>query len=135
MRVVLDANVVASGVLWQGEGFLVLVRMARRQIVAFGTEATLAETRETCLELIRRKSPRHNAGGRLTWYLDQVRLVSPSPLGRQRSRDARDDIYLAAALGARARCVVTHDKDLLSLGKPFGVETISPAQLLERLKG
>jgi putative PIN family toxin of toxin-antitoxin system len=135
MRVVIDANVVASGVLWHGEGFLVLVRMARRQIMAFGTEATLAETRETCLRLIQLKAPRHNAAGRLTWYLDQVRLVTPAPLGKQRSRDARDDIYLAAALGARARCVVTHDKDLLNLEKPFGVETISPAPLLQRLKG
>ena len=63
MRVVLDANVVASGVCWDGEAYLCLVKLARRQAFAFGTGETLAEAREVTIRLIRQKQPRHNAAG------------------------------------------------------------------------
>ncbi len=59
----------------------------------------------------------------------------PSPLGKRRSRDAKDDIYLAGALAASAQFLVTYDNDLLELGKPFGVQTIRPAEFLRRIKG
>ena len=135
MHVVLDANVVASGVCWDGEAYLCLVKLARRQAFASGTEATLAETREVTVRLIREQRPRHNASARLTWYLARVRLVTAAPLGKQRSRDRSDDAYLAAALAAKAACVVTYDRDLLALGKPFGIEIVKPVEFLRRLPG
>ena len=135
MRAVFDANVIAAGVCWDGEAYLCLVKMARRQVFAYGTEATLAETRETVTRLIREKKPRHNATGRLTWYLNAARMVEPAPLGKQRSRDAKDDPYLAAALAAKATCLVTYDKDLLTLGKPFGIRILKPAAFLQSIAG
>jgi putative PIN family toxin of toxin-antitoxin system len=135
MRAVFDANVVAAAVCWDGGPYLCLVKMARRQVMAFGSQETLMETREICTQLIRRKAPKHNATGRLTWYLDRVHLVDPAPLGKQRSRDAKDDPYVAAALAAKAEAVVTFDQDLLVLGKPFGIAIISPAQFLKAIKG
>ena len=134
MRVVIDANGVASAVCWDGEAFLCLVKLARRQAFAFGTESTLEETREVCTRLIRAKKPKHNASARLTWYLNIVRQVEAVPLGQRRSRDPKDDPYLAAALAARARCVVTYDKDLLALGKPFGIEILKPAAFLRTVQ-
>ena len=41
MRAVFDANVIAAGVCWDGEAYLCLVKMARRQVFAYGTEASL----------------------------------------------------------------------------------------------
>jgi predicted nucleic acid-binding protein len=43
----------------------------------------------------------------------------------------QDDPYLAAALSARA-VIVTCDKDLLDLGKPFGIEMLRPSAYLKR---
>lgn len=130
MRVVLDANVVVAGVCWQGDGWLCLVRLARRHMFAFGTVATLEETRETALRVIRERQPVHNAAARLNWYLDTVRVIEPAPLGKPRSRDKADDSYLAAALACGAAAVVTYDHDLLELGKPFGVSMLRPQRLL-----
>ena len=135
MRVVLDANVIASGVCWDGEASLCLVKLARRHAFAFGTEETLAETKEVTVRLIRQKRPKHNAAGRLTWCLSRVRRVTAAPLGKQRSRDAQDDAYLSAALAAEAKCLVTYDRDLLILGKPFGIEIVKPAEFLRRFPG
>ena len=69
----------------------------------------------------------------LNWYYDQVKLVEPSPLGRQRSSDAKDDPYLACALAAGAKVIVSRDNDLLALEKPFGIQIITPRLLLARL--
>jgi uncharacterized protein len=134
VRAVLDANVVAAGIGWQGEGWLCLVRMAQRHFTAFATESTLAETRETALRLMREKSWKHNAAGRLAWYIERLHLVEEMPLGKTRSRDADDDFYLACALAARAEFLVTWDKDLLVLGRPFGIHILTPAQFLKRIE-
>ncbi len=45
-------------------------------------------------------------------------------------RDPKDDPVLAAALGARATYLVSYDRDLLDLGKPFGIQCVSPRAFL-----
>ena len=133
MRVVLDANVAAAGLVFRGEPWAVLLKLARRQASAYGSEFTLAETRETTTQLARHHKARHNVGGALSWYLGIVKPVQPAPLGKQRSRDVKDDPYLATAL-AVAAVIVTYDKDLLDLGKPFGIEIMRPSEFLHRFK-
>ena len=131
MRVVLDANVVFSGAGWRGEAHKCLVAMASRSITVYATKDILHEVRELVGEIgFKTKFPPQNV---LNWYCDAVKLVEPAPLGKQRSRDAKDDPYLACALAAGAKFIVTRDADLLVLEKPFGIQIISPRDLLLRL--
>ena len=131
MRVVLDANVVFAGVGWRGEAYHCLTAMAKRKIIVFATLEILEEVRALTAERRDKfKCAPHNL---LTWYYDRVKLVDPSPLGKQRSRDAKDDPYLACALAARAMVIVSRDDDLLALEKPFGIDIITPRLLLARL--
>jgi predicted nucleic acid-binding protein len=46
----------------------------------------------------------------------------------------KDDPYLACALGAGAKWIISRDEDLLVLEKPFGISIISPRELLARLR-
>ena len=130
-----DNNVVAGGIGWDGEAYLCLVQVARRRVIPYGSEFTVNEAKETSARLISQLIFSHKADARLNWYLSVVRLVEPTPLGKQRSRDAKDDPYLAAALAARADFIVSYDKDLLALKKPFGIEIIRPAYFLKLVKG
>jgi len=131
VRVVLDANVVFAGVGWRGEAHHCLLAMAKRQITVFATLEILEEVRSLVAEKGGEfKDPAPNL---LRWYYDQVKLVEPSPLGRQRSRDAKDDPYLACALAAGAKVIVSRDDDLLALERPFGIHIITPRHLLARL--
>lgn len=59
----------------------------------------------------------------------------PAPLGKRRSRDFKDDRYLACALVARAEAVVTNDRDLLVLKKPFGIPILTPVEFLKLVRG
>lgn len=133
MNVVYDANVVASAVCWNGDPWRCLIRLAQRKAFAWGTDFTLDETRRTCLRLIQENRPNHNAAGRLTWYMENVRAIEPAPLGKPCSRDINDDPYLACALAAQARYLVTSDNDLLILEKPFGIKRVTPARFLRFL--
>jgi putative PIN family toxin of toxin-antitoxin system len=131
VRVVLDANVVFAGVGWRGEAYQCLLAMAKRRIIVFATLEILEEVRALTTERGNKfKCTPHNL---LTWYYDQVKLVEPAPLGKQRSRDAKDDPYLACALAAGARIIVSRDDDLLALEKPFGIQIITPRELRMKL--
>jgi len=131
MRVVFDAGVVYSGAGWRGEAHLCLVAMARRRVIAFVTSETVDELQRVVGE-IGFKTP-HSPYTILDWYYRSVKMVSPAPLGKQRSRDPNDDPYLACALAARAKVIVSRDEDLLALQKPFGIEIIEPRELLRRM--
>jgi putative PIN family toxin of toxin-antitoxin system len=131
VRVVLDANVVFAGVGWRGEACRCLMAMARRQIIVFAALEILEEVRSlTAGRGDKFKFPPHTA---LNWYYDRVKRVEPAPLGRQRSRDPKDDPYLACALAAGARMMASRDEDLLALEKPFGISIITPRELLAKL--
>ncbi len=131
MRVVLDANVVFAGVGWRGEAYHCLLAMARRRITVFATQEILDEVRSLVAD--RGSKFKHAAHNLLTWYYDRVTVVEPAPLGKQRSRNHKDDPYLACALAAGAKMIVSRDEDLLALDKPFGIEIITPRELLTRL--
>lgn len=134
MKAVFDTSVVLAGIGWRGEAHQCLVMMARRRIIAYATDTTLEEARAKATELAKDGSFPHDHRPMLDWYLANVRRVTAAPLGKQRSRDPKDDPILACALGAGAKVVTAYDKDLLDMGKPFGIEIIRPAELLQRLK-
>ena len=131
MRVVLDANVVFAGVGWRGEAHNCLLAMARRHIFVFATLELLEEVRALTAE--RGSKFRYPPQNLLAWYYDRVKLVEPAPLGKQRSRDAKDDPYLACALAAGAKIIVSRDDDLLALQKPFGIQILTPREWLVKL--
>ena len=131
MRVVFDANVVFAGVGWRGEAHRCLVAMARKRVTAFATLEILEEVRS--LTAARGDKFKYPPATTLNWYYDSVKLVEPAPLGKQRSRDPKDDPYLACALAAGAKFIISRDDDLLALGKPFGIQILPPRDLLIKL--
>ncbi len=131
MKVVFDAGVVFAGAGWRGEVHHCLLAMAHRRVVAYATEETLQELSNLFAD--RGDRAKHPLATALSWYQDNVKRAEPAPLGKQRSRDVKDDPYLACALGAGAKIIVTRDSDLLVLGKPFGIQIMTARELLVRL--
>ncbi len=133
IAVVFDCNVVVAGCGWRSEPHLCLRQVALRRVRPFATAAILAEYDRTMRRMdgegVFRKSP----WPLFNWFCSACRIVEPALLGKQRSRDAKDDPYLACALAAKAKVIVSRDPDLLVLGKPFGVDILTPRQLLSRV--
>jgi predicted nucleic acid-binding protein len=71
----------------------------------------------------------------LDWLFTVAHFVEPASLGKRRSRDPKDDRYVACAVAAGAAAIVSNDRDLLSLEKPFGVPVLTPVQFLRFARG
>jgi putative PIN family toxin of toxin-antitoxin system len=133
MNVVLDTNVVVSAIFWPGESRDCLVAWAKKKYQLAATLDILNEYCEVARRLAR-KFPEVNPEPWLEWLGNKGKFYEPAPLGRQRSRDPKDDPFLACALACGAKIIVSKDKDLLDLGKPFGVEVLTPREFVARLR-
>ena len=60
--------------------------------------------------------------------------VEPVPLRGKLSRDPDDNLFVASAAAVQAAFLVTQDRDLLVLGKPFGVTVVTPVELIRQLR-
>ena len=134
IRAIYDCNVVLSGIGWNGSARKCLKLVAQRRVFLFVTREILAEYESIIPETLAEEAPDVDPQPKLAWIRSKSRLVEPASLGKRRSRDVKDDIYLACALAATAQYLVSYDNDLLVLGKPFGVEVVRPAGFLRRLK-
>lgn len=134
IRAVYDCNVIMSGIGWNGAARNCLKLVACRQVFLYVTDEILAEYEMVIPDALVEELPKIDPHPKLAWIRNKSRLVEPALLGKRRSRDPKDDIYLAAAIAASATCIVTYDKDLLSLEKPFGIEIIRPPEFLRRIK-
>jgi putative PIN family toxin of toxin-antitoxin system len=131
--VVVDCNVILAGIGWRGTPRLCLKLMAQRRISLCVTEPVLEEYESVIPERLKEEIPGLDPKPKLAWIRARSKMFEPAPLGKQRSRDRKDDPYLACALAAHARYIVTYDQDLLKLEKPFGIEIIRPGELLRRI--
>ena len=131
MRLVLDTNVVFSGLLWQGPPYRVL-EMVRRHpnLLLFSSAALLEELADV---LTRPAASKRLAliGKRAREVLaddvEVVDLVDPIEVSRVVLNDPDDDHVIAAAGAARADCIVSGDSDLLSLGSFQGIKILTAA--------
>lgn len=128
--IVIDTNTfIAAGWRTHARARRVFAAVARRRFQMAVTAEILAEYQDVSR---RPAFAGKNHDGLLAWIERFALLVEPAALGKQRSRDLKDDKFLACALAARAAAIVTSDKDLLSLVKPFGIEIITPAKFIAR---
>ncbi|MGQ0710408.1 MAG: PIN domain-containing protein [Rhodoferax sp.] len=106
LRLVLDTNVVVSGLLWGGH--------SRRLLeLALGTTAPAL----------------------VAHYSAMVMLATPQEVARVIAQDADDDHVLACALQARAHLIASGDQHLHSLGGSYqGVRIVTPAEAVGLLQ-
>ncbi len=129
--VVLDSSTVVSALGWQGEARRILSLLAKRAFTSCTTAALSeewAEAAATSASFPKWRNP--NWANWLRWLTDVSLLAEAVPLRRTVKRDPKDDPVLAAALGARAAYLVSYDRDLLDLEKPFGIQCIHPRAFL-----
>jgi putative PIN family toxin of toxin-antitoxin system len=123
---VLDSSVVISAIGWRGEARNVLRLLARRGFISIRTPYLTREWTETLTDLSAEPDwPNTNWASWLEWLNAKSRLVDDPPMKRI-VRDPKDDPILAAAISQSADYVVSHDKDLLDLERPYGVRCVRP---------
>ena len=137
MRAVLDSNVVISATLIRGGNEDRILRAWRRGAFELVLSPAILEEMARALSYERLSQARWMTEAEMLALLqalgEESVLVSRRPEVRI-SRDPEDDKFLAAAIEAEARYVVSGDKDLLVVGTHHGVRVISPAAFLRILR-
>lgn len=130
MKVVLDTNVVASGLLSPFGSSGEIVRMAASGDIDICYDARiLCEYRNV---LLRPKFSFDHV--RVEYFLDQIKasgyIVAAKPLIK-RLPDADDEPFLEAAVGGKARCLVTGNLKHYQAKKHQDTLVVSPVKFLE----
>jgi len=137
VRVVIDTNVLVSGLLWHGTPARLLTRAFSGQLTVLSSQVLLEElaivldrpkfvsklqqsetTSQELLSIVRRNT-----------HLVEVDTVEPVI-----TADPDDDHVLACALAGRAEAIVSGDRHLLNLGSYRDMPILTADILLEQLE-
>jgi putative PIN family toxin of toxin-antitoxin system len=133
MTVVFDTSVIVSAIFWHtSTARRCLARLAQRKFELLVTDEIEREYLTAC-SILRGRKPQQNPSGPLAWLLSRASRTTPAALGKPRSRDPKDDMFIAAALAGGAKYLVTNDRDLLVLGTPFGISIVTPVEFLRAI--
>ncbi len=133
MNVVLDTNVLVSGLLFGGVPGRILTAWSNGTLTLVISPAMLDEYLRVGVELAKgRGAVLASLDSLLALVTVHATLVNPPPLAVPVSEDPDDDMFLAAALAADARIIVSGDKHLLRVSGWSGIEVLKARQFLDR---
>jgi putative PIN family toxin of toxin-antitoxin system len=130
MRIVIDTNVVASGVFFGGAPRRVLESISSGIIDAYATSDILEEYHDTIHKLMEKYGGRFDSDG-LDRFQIMVNLIEANTKVNV-CRDPDDDKFLGCAIDSKALYIVSGDKDLLTLEKYEDIEIITAREFCNR---
>lgn len=136
MRVVLDTNIVVSGLLWKRAPHELMQAVLRKEVDAFVNAWLLAELADVMSRAkltAKVKASGMSASELVTSYAQIAQFVAPAQPVKVVARDPDDDHVLACALAAQADLLVSGDSHLLDLKSFQGIPIVTAAEALERL--
>lgn len=132
MRVVLDTNVVLSGFFFGGLPGQILDAWRDSRFTLVLSAAILAEYREAGAEF-EATYGRSDFEGLVALLVVSAEIVdAPAQLPQPVCEDPDDDKFLACALAAGGRLVVSGDKLLRAVSGWGGITVVSPRQFIEQ---
>jgi putative PIN family toxin of toxin-antitoxin system len=127
VRIVIDTNVLVSGIFWGGIPKRVIEFWRDGHVDLCVTQAVLQEY----LRIIE-KMGKHDPGLVQEWkdFLSEHALLVDPTVAIALCRDASDNRFLECAAAGRASFLVTGDDDLLSLRNLWTTSIVSPRQFI-----
>ena len=125
MRIVLDTNVLVSGIFFAGPPASILAAWAEGRLELLATVEILAEYRRVG-ERLSRRYPTIDVNPVLDLVLRESRIVEPCPVPEDVCDDRDDVKFMACAISGYATCVVSGDRALLRASGYEGVEVVTP---------
>ena len=135
MRIVLDTNVLISGIFFTGPPYQILEAWRDGNLQILVSPAILEEYRRVMNELVSQFEAIN-----LDPFLDLLTLRSEIVLAPLMPRiikeDPSDDKFLECAVAGKAVCIVSGDKHLLKLSEFRGIRILTPRHFIQMyLKG
>ncbi len=131
MRIVLDTNVLISGIFFGGPPGRVLSAWADGEFELVASVEIVAEYRRVVARLGRR-FPAVDTRSILDVVIRESRLIDPVPVPPSACDDPDDLKFLACAVAGGAHAIVSGDRALLKASGYRGVEVLTPGAFVRR---
>lgn len=131
MNVFVDANIIVSGIVFNGKEHKLLLKGLSKRTQLITSEDVLDEV----VGVLNKKFPEH--AGLVKEFLRLIRVKISLRGDYEKSikagivRDEADAHVLAAALETKCSVIVTGDRDLLALGRYHGIKIKTTSQFLK----
>jgi uncharacterized protein len=132
MKIVLDTNVLISGIFFSGPPSQILAAWQKRKI-QFVASADILDEYIRVVDDLSDHFPDLEASGILEVIAANIELVMPEKIDKQICDDPEDDKFFACALAGKAKIIVSGDKHLLRVKGYRGVKVLSPRDFLDTI--
>ncbi|MCM1047798.1 MAG: putative toxin-antitoxin system toxin component, PIN family [Clostridiales bacterium] len=130
MRIVIDTNVLISGIFFGGFPRKILSAVVGKQITACATAEIIDEYEEIVQEMIDRKQGNINRAI-LSPLIKALEIIEPVT-HVEICRDSADDKFLGCAKDSNALYIVSGDKDLLVLKEYENIQIVTAKDFCEK---
>lgn len=130
MRVVIDTNVIISGIFWPGNSKQILNLVRRRKFVYLASQSMLSELRDVLTRPSKSFHLDQNEVEKVMGVVNSLTEVVSAQNHVNVCRDDDDNRVLECAIDGKANFIVSGDRDLLDLKQFQGIRIISVADFL-----
>lgn len=130
MRIVIDTNVMISGLFFGGFPRRVIDAVLENRVTACATPEIVAEYREIIQEMIVRRQGTFQASF-FHPLMQKLRMID-AKTRVELCRDPDDDKFISCAMDAGCLYIVSGDRDLLELGEVSSIQIITARAFCEQ---
>ena len=131
MKVVLDTNVLVSGIFFGGVPGRIVDSWIEKKFSVYATPSIMEEYLKVIATLVDKETELSRHWNSLLPEICHLIADSEKPLAHPLCRDPDDDKFLLCALHARADCLITGDRDLKILSGDFPFKILTPKEFLQ----
>lgn len=130
MKIVLDTNVLASGIFFSGPPSEILDAWRHGALRLVVTPPILEEYSDVARRIAER-FPTVDISQLIDLVIVESEMCAPASLANQVCSDATDDKFLAAAVSGGAEAIVSGDRHLLDVSGFQGISVLTPRVFVE----
>lgn len=131
MNIILDTNVFISGIFWSGPPYQILKAWQNRKINLAVSQEIIDEY-DRVSKALSEQYPSIDLTPFIELLAINSKMYAPLKLNEPISRDPDDDKFIACALAARIKFIVSGDKDLLTISGYQGINVIKPGTFVNQ---
>src|SRR5579872_3098211 len=133
MDIIIDTNVFISGIFWSGSPYKILKAWKNRKFVLVVSQDILDEY-DRVSKALSKQYPKIDLSPFVELLTINSKIYVPYKLKEKISRDSDDDKFIACALAANVKFIISGDQDLLSICEYQGINIIKPADFLKNIQ-
>ena len=125
MKVILDTNVLVSGIFFAGPPYEIL-KALRTSKATLVISPEILEEYDRVTQVLAKKYPDIDITPILQLLIAHAELKRAPALPEPVCEDSDDDKFIACALASKAKCIITGDKKLLAVPRYSNIRVVSP---------